>query len=681
MQTAKSLASSLSLHTLCLGADGRVYCFGFNSAGQAGVRQSGFFECFVVVRPLPPSSEQAADKDVVLRPEPVAVCGEAVVETATGFEHSLARTETGAVYAWGANDCGQLGLGHTRRTDKPTLVQVGEGKKVVGVACGTRFSVAVDSKGQVYIWGSGCEGVESSTKPVRVSLGVREGDRVERVACGNSHCLALTRQGRVLVWGRNANGQLGTEDSEIALFDGTVNRAVAVACGAEHSFVMTELGRVWGFGSNRFGQLGVGEDREPVRRPVEITHFCDVEQALVSGVACGAHHTVVLCDDGRVFAMGWNAYGQLGIAANGAAAKVAATEDAAERWLAIGVERKKREVRLVPEQIDGFGKERIVAVGCGREHSFAVAESGAVFGWGYNGLGQLGIDSQRDESLPVQWPLDAPKMARVGSVPLHVDQRAVLRRQALYLQQQTRLIEKLRLSTSSSSLPETAGKLLRTSGRNKHRKGSVSTHKPHCPSCDKPLKKGIHFCVHCGHKVDESGLQSSSAPGSPVVVPQTTLAAAMPAIEEEDDDGCESEDDPTRRATMSASAPPALADSVIPVSPNKAKPAALNLHNSPTRSSNAALPKMSSLQKVMFDMPSPMPMQRPLETGEDRRSSLDAVERAKVVSQRLSGRETAGTPVPATKLCGKCALPLHAEDKARGPDGNSYHIKCLRQEK
>jgi hypothetical protein len=302
-----------------------------------------------------------------------------------------------------------------------------------------------------------------------------------------------------------------------------------------------------------------------------------------------------------------------------------------------------------------------------------------VFGWGYNGLGQLGIDNQRDQSVPVQWPIDAPKMARIGSVPLQMDQKAVLRRQALYLQQQTRLIEKLR---SSVSVPEPTGKLLRTSGRHKHRKGSVSTQKPHCPSCDKPLKKGIHFCVHCGHKVDESTLQSSSAPGSPVVVPQTAVAA-MPAIEEEDEEGCESEDEPRKRSTLSASAPSALADSnpIIPVSPSKAKPAALNMHNSPTRSSNSLLPKMSSLQKAMFDMPSPVPVQRPLDTGEDRRSSLDAVERAKVVSQRLSGRETAGAPLPAVKLCSKCALPLHPEDKARGPDGNSYHIKCLREEK
>ncbi|KEP60533.1 UNVERIFIED_CONTAM: RCC1 domain containing protein [Hammondia hammondi] len=45
-----------------------------------------------------------------------------VSEVAAGWRHSLALTVDGDVYAWGLNICGQLGLGHRKRTDTPTLV-------------------------------------------------------------------------------------------------------------------------------------------------------------------------------------------------------------------------------------------------------------------------------------------------------------------------------------------------------------------------------------------------------------------------------------------------------------------------------------------------------------------------------------------------------------------------------
>ena len=618
---------------------------------------------------------KAQAKDAVLRAELVEVASEAVVETAAGAEHSLARTASGRVYAWGANESGQLGLGHTRRPDKPTVVDLG-GQPACAIACGSRFSVAACNSGDVFCWGAGCEGVDQASRPVRVPVALREGDAVARLACGHGHCLALTREGRVLVWGRNAQGQLGTEEGEIGLFAGAADRAAAVACGAEHSFVLSELGRLWAFGSNRFGQLGLGPDRAARRVPTEVTHFCDTEGALVSGVACGGHHSAVLTDDGRVFAMGWNEYGQLGVAAAPSASDPAAIEDAGERWLAIGAARRARETRLLPEQVEGLEKEVVVALACGREHTLAVTASGRVLGWGYNGLGQLGLGSRTDQPLPAAWPPGAPPLAQLGAALLHVDLRAAMRRQALLLQQQARQSERTR--AASAEAPATGVTLLRTSGRNKKRQGSVPTRKPHCPACDRPLKKNIHFCVHCGHKIEatEHAALSKSAPGSPVVsVGAPGTPENLSTIEEED------EGDEAQRATAAVSAPaavPALEVVPEPVRAEvKSKPASIFL--TPGRASGS-LPKMSSLQKAMVDMPSPMPLPKPGGDIEDRRSSLDTVESAKLVSLRLSGRETApAATTPGAKLCTRCGLPLHMDDKAKGPSGKLFHIQCLKQ--
>ncbi len=48
------------------------------------------------------------------------------------------------------------------------------------------------------------------------------------------------------------------------------------------------------------------------------------------------------------------------------------------------------------------GLPTITAIGAGKSHSLAVDTSGTVWAWGYNGAGQLGNDSTRQSSTPVQ---------------------------------------------------------------------------------------------------------------------------------------------------------------------------------------------------------------------------------------------------------------------------------------
>ncbi|MEI6452458.1 MAG: RCC1 domain-containing protein, partial [Actinomycetes bacterium] len=44
----------------------------------------------------------------------------AFVSVATGSHHTLALQRDGSLWAWGSNDCGQLGLGDTDKRDRPT---------------------------------------------------------------------------------------------------------------------------------------------------------------------------------------------------------------------------------------------------------------------------------------------------------------------------------------------------------------------------------------------------------------------------------------------------------------------------------------------------------------------------------------------------------------------------------
>ena len=76
-----------------------------------------------------------------------------VVKVSCGAHHSLVLDAKGAVYAWGENAHGQLGLGDRKDRSEPTLMAALKRFVIVEVAAGRDFSAAVDSAGRVHCWG------------------------------------------------------------------------------------------------------------------------------------------------------------------------------------------------------------------------------------------------------------------------------------------------------------------------------------------------------------------------------------------------------------------------------------------------------------------------------------------------------------------------------------------------
>ncbi len=91
-------------------------------------------------------------------------------------------------------------------------------------------------------------------------------------------------------------------------------------------------------------------------------------------LAMGAGHTLMVGDDGSVWAWGQNDYGQLGLGDN--------TE------------------RLIPVKIEGLSN--ITAVAVGDNHSLALDQDGNVWAWGRNDGYQLGNDITTDSNLPLK---------------------------------------------------------------------------------------------------------------------------------------------------------------------------------------------------------------------------------------------------------------------------------------
>ena len=186
-------------HSCALTASGQLYTWGNNSKGQLGLGRNS---------------------DMVFSPSLVeSLTGVPVAGVTCGGNHTLVVTRSGAVYAWGSNNHGQLGLGDTKDRMWPTQVSTLRNLRVLpaGVVAGLEHTVALTSDGGVFTWGSGRCGqlghgsFNSETQPRKVMELM--GTSVSQVAAGDRHTLAyIPSRAKLYAMGVGGSGQLGRGD-------------------------------------------------------------------------------------------------------------------------------------------------------------------------------------------------------------------------------------------------------------------------------------------------------------------------------------------------------------------------------------------------------------------------------------------------------------------------------------
>ncbi|XP_051945513.1 probable E3 ubiquitin-protein ligase HERC4 isoform X2 [Xyrauchen texanus] len=202
-----------------------------------------------------------------------------------------------------------------------------------------------------------------------------EGKRLHDVGCGRRHTVFLLEDGTVYTCGCNDLGQLGHEKArkkpeQVVALDAQI--VVAVSCGEAHTLALNDKGQVfaWGLGSD--GQLGLTNIEECVRVPRTVKSLSEVH---ITQVACGYLHSLALARGGQIFSWGQNKYGQLGLGTQGACVSS-------------------------PHVIQSLQGVPLAWISAGGAHSFGLSLSGAVFGWGRNKFGQLGLSDNDDRYFP-----------------------------------------------------------------------------------------------------------------------------------------------------------------------------------------------------------------------------------------------------------------------------------------
>jgi alpha-tubulin suppressor-like RCC1 family protein len=254
----------------CAIQGGEVLCWGWNSAGQAGI-------------------DPPPDRSAVARLNGITGVVSLSLGRVVGTAHSCAITGEGGAACWGFNDRGQLGDGtQAGRSAAAPVVGIID---VTAVAPGGAHACAIGREADdpkatpgVFCWGDNFffQAVPGGPNPQLTPIRLAGVDGAIAIAAGQSHSCAVLDSGAIRCWGANNFGQLGSGavgDPPAAPVDvvgptgkGTLTGAVQVTAGFGNTCARTAASEVFCWGESVRGQLGQGDAKLPpvVPTPVEV---------------------------------------------------------------------------------------------------------------------------------------------------------------------------------------------------------------------------------------------------------------------------------------------------------------------------------------------------------------------------------------------------------------------------
>lgn len=420
--------------TVVLDAEGTVWTFGRNHAGQLGTGSAGDSaapaevikdavkiaagDSFVLALKndgtvwgwgagnygqllgYSDSSVNIAGQQIQIQSSPVKLLDN-IKDISCGAGHALALDMDDNLYTWGLNTSGQLGNngagtwvdvnfgGRELFASEPGLIMT-DVKHITG---GAYNSAAIKSDDTLWLWGSNAhfqigDGTSASAPaPVQVM------ENVLSVSVSGTHVMALTTEHLYFAWGSNENNILGDGNpTEIYEPVKIMDNVKSASIYSGHSLAVTSDNTLYAFGDNSMGQLGTGDF---LNTSVPSLVMSDVQTA-----AAGAQHSICLKTDGTVWTWGSNTFGQIG---NGQAEDVYSAFGVWRGGHPVWADASGNETNTVspisykPAQVF----ENAADISAKWHTSYAISKDGALYGWGWNELYQLGNDTRLSTASPL----------------------------------------------------------------------------------------------------------------------------------------------------------------------------------------------------------------------------------------------------------------------------------------
>ena len=409
VQVGSSSWSAISAFTnaLAITTDGKLFAWGNNQYGQLGL------------------------SDTTNRSSPVQVGTSSWSLISAGGKtgesnHVLGELSDGSLYGWGSNGDGQLGLNDTSNRSSPVLISISN-YSIIDAGNGPNSAVVL-GYGSAYLFGIGAGGVLgngntiSRSSPTQLTAGTNNysiapkpiGTSWSKISIGLSHALAIKSNNTLYAWGFNDQGQLGLNDtitrsSPIQIGSGTWTD---VHAGPSYSVALRSDNLAFGWGYNDSGQIGVnipvGEYRSS---PVQ------VNSNSWNNITTGTNHVIAIKSDNTLWGWGNNNLGQIGQSYPNTEVVSSPVQIGSSTYSSIDAGNNYSLAITSTNKLVAFGDNRQGQLGYTPPNTetyswtqitknvrvtLAIRSDGLLFGWGYNDLGQLGLNDTINRSSPTQ---------------------------------------------------------------------------------------------------------------------------------------------------------------------------------------------------------------------------------------------------------------------------------------
>ncbi len=298
------------------------------------------------------------------------------VKVSAGTEFTMALKSDGTLWAWGANNYGQLGA--TTPSSSTVPIQVGTDSDWKDVVCGSFHILALKTDSTLWSWGFNASGQLGLGNTTNVSAPQQIGTDHDwaQIDCGTIHSGAIKTNGTLWMWGYNLYGQVGNASNSDALSPvqiGTSNTWKKISLGGIHSLGIIEQAAqnvIYSWGYNLSGQLGIGNNTDmnvPTPLSLPINQVFNWKT-----ISAGFQFSTAITQDGTAWTWGFNGNGQLG---------QGDTQD-----------------RNVPTQLGTLTNWNQITAGS--SFAYGTLTDATSFSWGFNGLGALSIGTTQSQNMP-----------------------------------------------------------------------------------------------------------------------------------------------------------------------------------------------------------------------------------------------------------------------------------------